>query len=123
MEQAWNTAQQDSPIYQVCNRVKCCRVALLKFKVQYNLNSRTAINRIKGRMKELQQKGQDRNSLEWKNLQEHLGKEYRKEKVFWQQKSRIQWLKDSDQNTKFFHAYTMQRRKRNYIERLFSDQG
>ncbi|CAN1849690.1 hypothetical protein LINPERHAP1_LOCUS39491 [Linum perenne] len=34
--------------------------------------------------------------------------------MFWLQKSRIQWLKDGDQNTKFFHLSTIFRRKSNF---------
>lgn len=42
----------------------------------------------------------------------------RQEEVFWYQKSRRKWIKDGDCNTRFFHLYTMIRRKRNKIDRL-----
>lgn len=48
---------------------------------------------------------------------------YKQEETFWHQKSRVQWLQEGDQNTKFFHAFTMQRRKRNSIEKLVTSQG
>ena len=40
---------------------------------------------------------------------------YLAEEQFWQQRSRIQWLKQGDRNTGFFHAATRTRRKINAI--------
>lgn len=40
------------------------------------------------------------------------------EKIMWCQKSRIQWLKERDQNTKFFHKMTSIRRSINHIHSL-----
>ncbi|KAH1096690.1 hypothetical protein J1N35_013611 [Gossypium stocksii] len=37
------------------------------------------------------------------------------EELLWRQKARCDWLQFMDQNTKFFHSYTMQRRKFNCI--------
>ncbi|CAL8995128.1 unnamed protein product [Prunus brigantina] len=45
------------------------------------------------------------------------------EALFWQQKSRIQWLQEGDRNTKFFHMTTVIRRRRNKIERLKNEEG
>lgn len=40
------------------------------------------------------------------------------EEVYWRMKSRVQWLQDGDKNTKFFHAQTLKRRRRNVIRGL-----
>ena len=41
----------------------------------------------------------------------------------WAQCKKIQWLKDGDKNTRFFHSKTTQRRQRNYIKGLYDEEG
>jgi hypothetical protein len=47
----------------------------------------------------------------------------RQEEILWKQKSRIQWLKEGERNTKFFHRTVIQRRHCNRITHLVSDEG
>jgi exonuclease III len=47
----------------------------------------------------------------------------RQEEILWKQKSRIQWLKEGDRNTKFFHRATIQRRHSNKITHLVTEEG
>ncbi|KAL5859327.1 hypothetical protein ACOSQ4_000623 [Xanthoceras sorbifolium] len=60
-------------------------------------------------------------------LEDKLLEEYNnvltQEEVFWKQKSRNQWLKEGDRNTKFFHLSTLIRRRRNKIEGLLNKDG
>ena len=41
----------------------------------------------------------------------------------WQQRSHIQWLKNGDQNTKFFHGTATQRKRRNFLKGLRDENG
>ncbi|KAF3668653.1 hypothetical protein FXO38_07989 [Capsicum annuum] len=45
------------------------------------------------------------------------------EEDFWKIKSKISWLIDGDANTAFFHASTLQRRRKNKITELVDDVG
>eukprot|EP00253_Pinus_taeda_P019391 PITA_19391 len=56
-------------------------------------------------------------------MEEKLLERERQEEVLWQQKSRIQWLKEGEKNTKFFHKTTVQRRMRNQISQVTNVQG
>jgi hypothetical protein len=52
-----------------------------------------------------------------------LDKWERQEEVLWKQKSRIQWLREGDRNTKFFHNSLLQRRNQNRILTLVQGLG
>jgi exonuclease III len=45
------------------------------------------------------------------------------EEILWRQKSRVQWLKEGERNTKFFHRAMTHRRYINRITQLEDDQG
>ena len=56
-------------------------------------------------------------------LKKELNTLYDKEEKMWQQRSRIQWLKHGDQNTKFFHGIATQRKRKNFIKGLRDGNG
>ena len=58
-----------------------------------------------------------------KELQEDYNNVLLQEELFWFQKSREQWVRLGDRNTRFFHMQTVMRRKRNKIHGLFMDDG
>ncbi|KAK3212446.1 hypothetical protein Dsin_017152 [Dipteronia sinensis] len=43
--------------------------------------------------------------------------------LYWRQRSRIEWLKCGDRNTRFFHMNANGRRARNIIKGLMGDDG
>ncbi|KAG5562535.1 hypothetical protein RHGRI_005311 [Rhododendron griersonianum] len=53
-----------------------------------------------------------------------LGDLRQKESMFWHQRSRVNWLKLGDKNTRFFfHLTTVHRRQRNQVVKLRDDSG
>ena len=56
-------------------------------------------------------------------MQQEYNQIIEQEEVFWLQKSRINWLKEGDKNTKFFHLSTMVRRRYNKLEGLKDEEG
>lgn len=56
-------------------------------------------------------------------LRRELDDVLEREEIFWYQKSRIDWLKNGDRNTSFFHMSTIIRRWRNKIDSLTNDEG
>ncbi|OMO81305.1 reverse transcriptase [Corchorus capsularis] len=61
------------------------------------------------------------------DLEQELVSEYNKileqEELLWFQKSRVQWYKEGEKNTKLFHLSTVCRRRRNKISMLKNDDG
>jgi hypothetical protein len=60
---------------------------------------------------------------EEEQLQEQLEERRKQEEILWKQKSRVQWLKEGEKNTKFFHRAMMHRRHINRITHLEDSQG
>lgn len=46
-----------------------------------------------------------------------------REECMWKQRSRTEWLKEGDKNTRYFHCRANQRNRRNYIAGLEDDAG
>jgi ribonuclease HI/exonuclease III len=60
---------------------------------------------------------------EEEQLQIQLEERRKQEEILWKQKSRVQWLKEGEKNTKFFHRAMMHRRHINKITHLEDSQG
>ena len=54
-----------------------------------------------------------------KELDEWLGKQ----EVYWAQRSRVNWIKHGDKNSKNFHLKASQRRQKNLIQGIMDPQG
>lgn len=46
-----------------------------------------------------------------------------REEAYWMQRSRIQWLRNGDKNSGFFHSTTVQRRVKNKVSRICNGDG
>jgi exonuclease III len=62
------------------------------------------------------------NKLE-KTLQAQLDIALTQEEIVWFQKSRAQWIKDGDRNTRYYHLKTLNRRRKNKISMLKNEEG
>lgn len=48
---------------------------------------------------------------------------YNQQEVFWRQRSKQLWLREGDQNSKFFHASAKARHKANHITNMANSDG
>lgn len=55
--------------------------------------------------------------------QKQLAEVYAQQETFWRQRSETLWLREGDQNTKFFHAAAKNRRAINKINTLQNKDG
>ena len=55
-------------------------------------------------------------------LKKQLEVNHKQEEVLWRQKSRIQWIQEGEQKTKFFHRVTIQHWHNNHITHLVTEQ-
>lgn len=62
-------------------------------------------------------------SEKWHSLKAQLEVAYRDEEDYWARNSRVEWLKEWDSNTQFYHAATAQKRVKNRLDRLENQHG
>ncbi|XP_027156634.1 uncharacterized protein LOC113758125 [Coffea eugenioides] len=55
--------------------------------------------------------------------QAQLRRSHGLEHMFWQQKTRVKWLKDGDRNSKYFHSVVAERRSKLIIHRIKASNG
>lgn len=65
----------------------------------------------------------DSNLAEMIDTKIQLNFEIEKDKAYWEQRARLNWLKLGDRNTTFFHSQATQRKKMNVIIRLQNKNG
>jgi hypothetical protein len=54
---------------------------------------------------------------------DHMNELMYKEEMLWLQRSRVNWLKEGDRNTRFFHQKAVWRARKNKIKKLKDSQG
>lgn len=101
----------------VTDRIISCRKEIYAWKRTHNINS---AKQIKWLSREIDQAHTDGVTTvnEIRSMRSELSKAYKEEDIFWKTKSRNQWLKEGDRNTRFFHASTKNRRARNKIDKI-----
>ena len=120
IHEAWHTPVMDTPMHCITQKIKACKVHLLKWnQVQVHATPRLIADK-KARLQELEEHDPDfYDGHEVNTLRRELNVLIEKEEVFWNQRSRVSWLKEGDQNTKFFHKSANQRKRTNTIVGLF----
>lgn len=85
-------------------------------------NAIRQIDTLKHRLTEMTNKEEEHHDKEEsRNVIAQIEALWRQEEMYWSMRSRIKWMRWGDQNTKFFHAMTVQRRVRNRISMLRTD--
>ncbi|KAM1563229.1 hypothetical protein ACFX10_037669 [Malus domestica] len=101
-------------------KLKQVRHGLRKWYIQRGRNSKGRIETLKKELRSAY-KSKCFAGAEVTEKETELKKLAREEELYWKVKSRIQWLKEGDKNTKFFHAQMVKRRRSNRIRGLEDD--
>ncbi|CAA0833358.1 DNAse I-like superfamily protein, partial [Striga hermonthica] len=121
--EGWQVSVDGSQMYQVHQKIKNTRMALLSWHKPLHRNSEKAVKVLTEKMEEMRNNGLERDWEEWASTKAELDQARKEEENYWRLKSRALWLKERDQNSRFFHAFTAQRRKSNSIYRLVTNGG
>lgn len=111
-------------ILECSDRPNNCRSVLWEWSKEAFPNNKKKIDSL---MKEISVLNEGSMSQEKAADVDRIKREIEKfwelEEKYWGQRSRSQWLKYGDLNSKFFHAVTVNRRQRNKVLRIRDDDG
>lgn len=123
VRETWEQPVQGSRQFKVKQKLNHCKVQFLEWRKVNKRNARRDIEIIQKEMEAMQAEGGNRDWNKWKQLKCHLDEAYKEAEKFWSRKSRVHWLKEGDKNTKYFHAVTAKKRKKNKIMSLQAENG
>jgi len=117
---SWNSVH--SKHASLLNKIQAVLYALTKWSRSKFSNNKLRVNDLQLQLKHLTNQQHVFYDLsEAKALKEELHRVWSREEQYWAIRSRLNWLKLGDKNTRFFHATTIQRRQRNRITMLKDD--
>ena len=117
-----NTTWNQTPLAGVIAKLNECRRKIILWTKERNLKANQVVSETRIALDQaLSSAYPDVPRIE--ELTNILATAYKEEEQFWLQRSRIQWLKDGDRNTGFFHAATRTRRMQNSLSVIEDSQG
>ncbi|XP_061999168.1 uncharacterized protein LOC133716477 [Rosa rugosa] len=124
VKEAWCTDIVGSSMFQITKKLTRTRLELDKWQKQAFKGRQQQMLGIRARLKELLDvQLSEAVQLEKKQLFTRLQTLLAHEESFWQQRSKVAWLKEGDRNTGFFHRKTANRRRKNTICGLYNADG
>jgi hypothetical protein len=119
--EAWSTAGAKGNLGNICSALRSTLLALHKWSNKKLGNVTKEIEKSRTRLEELTKMNADRNEI--RRESDHMNELLYKEEMMWLQRSRVEWLKHGDRNTKFFHRKAVWRAHKNKIKGLVDADG
>ncbi|KAL8124753.1 hypothetical protein AgCh_012418 [Apium graveolens] len=119
MEEVWYRFQ-DRPMQE---KIVECAEILQVWGKEITGSFKSRINQCKNIMRRAKGRRDNNSVKEYQEASNRLNEIYNQQEVFWRQRSKQLWLREGDQNSKYFHAATRNRRKINQIDSLLNDVG
>ncbi|KAL9151827.1 hypothetical protein ABFS82_11G077500 [Erythranthe guttata] len=124
IRQQWESISNSNPVEDLLLKNEGCQIALQSWSKSTLSQPQRRIEKIQKKMHALRCGLQTENSkLELQNLKKELEEVYEEQDLYWRQRSKIQWIREGDRNTKFFHAKATMRNKSNRVNRIRDNSG
>ena len=126
VNRSWNIQSEvhNSYLQSFLSCLSTCRNSLLKWSRNVFPNNLKVISELKARLAEY---NQEPLTLKMKkniaDIKVEIESAFDREEQYWKQRSRIEWLRAGDKNSRFFHLSTIKRRHQNAILKLRDDAG
>ncbi|XP_060965763.1 uncharacterized protein LOC133034618 [Cannabis sativa] len=107
----------------ILNKLNVCADALSQWGKEITGNFKRRIRECNAEMKLLKKKRDDISMARYSEVRKQLFAIIDQREIFWKQRAKQFWLKEGDQNSKYFHKAASNRRRSNLISKLKNDQG
>ena len=123
-ESAWQTRVDGPQSLKLAKKLEATRRDLKRWNKSCLGSSREKIKELEQKIAQIQSLEATKENLELEvSLSLELDEWLVREDLKWKQKSREIWIREGDQNTRFFHLSTLIRRMRNYIQEIKLEDG
>ena len=124
MEKAWWMTVEGSQNFKLLKKCQNTRKEFIAWNKSCFGIASTRIKELENKLKALQELAPTQENIKIEAaLHLELNEWLEREELKWKQKSRDLWLKEGDRNSKFFHASTLVRRRRNFIIEIQLNNG
>uniref|UniRef100_A0A803PNH7 Reverse transcriptase domain-containing protein n=1 Tax=Cannabis sativa TaxID=3483 RepID=A0A803PNH7_CANSA len=122
---SWKSLTNSNPISVVLGNLDECAVNLQKWHFEKYGNMKRRITDAQLQVETLNNSPHRTPAAmtSLKNSESLLDELLEQEEIYWQQRSRVDWLQAGDRNTKFFHAKASARKSNNTIKFLIDENG
>lgn len=124
IKSVWGEAgEEGNALAETRSKLHRCKSALSEWSCWKLGAVPRTIKRLSRSLEKLQRLEGPGNVLRIKQVQGEIQKLLEMENIHWKQRAKRNWFKEGDKNTKFFHAWAIQRWKKNFIHQIKDDEG
>jgi hypothetical protein len=105
------------------SKLEACIHGLTGWKKSLENNGQQSIQKLQGRLRNLQAREDTCAQNEEKKVRLKLKNLLDSEELWWRQRAKADWLKSGDRNTRFFHACASERKRRNSVVSIKDENG
>ena len=123
LEKAWMRRNPGSDLGSLAENLKHMAASLKTWSREKFGNVTKEIERLRSLLEQLEGEDNIGNRAEILQVKINLDELLYREEMMWLQRSRINWLKEGDRNTRYFHRKARWRAKKNRIRKLKREDG
>ncbi|GAV91001.1 hypothetical protein CFOL_v3_34401 [Cephalotus follicularis] len=124
VKQEWDKTYSGSPLIAIHKKLKSLKGLLKKFCTRPNSRAKELRLNLYSVQQEMMNGAVDLSMVEReRQLRQEVRRAARSEEAFFKQKSRIQWLKEGDSNSAYFHGMVKIRQSKNHIVMIRNEAG